>query len=58
MAGEPQASASSLARRRLKVPYRKKKKRLTGIGVMVGDMRPIRPNVVWAMDFQFDQRAI
>lgn len=41
----------------LKVPYRKKKKRLTGIGVMVGDMRPIRPNVVWAMDFQFDQTS-
>lgn len=41
----------------LKVPYRKKKKRLTGIGVQVGAMRPIRPNVIWAMDFQFDQTS-
>ncbi len=28
-----------------------------GIGVAVGAMCPIRPNVVWAMDFQFDQTA-
>lgn len=41
----------------LKAPYRKKKKRLTGIGVQVGAMRPIAPNVTWAMDFQFDQRS-
>jgi len=41
----------------LKVPYRKKKKRLTGIGVQVGAMVPIRPNVIWAMDFQFDQTS-
>ena len=41
----------------LKVPYRKKKKRLTGIGVQVGAMRPIAPNVIWAMDFQFDQTS-
>lgn len=41
----------------LKVPYRKKKRRLTGIGVAVGAMRPIRPDVVWAMDFQFDQTS-
>jgi putative transposase len=41
----------------LKVPYRKKKKRLTGVGVQVGAMRPIAPNVVWAMDFQFDQTS-
>ena len=41
----------------LKVPYRKKKKRLTGIGVQVGAMVPIAPNVVWAMDFQFDQTS-
>ena len=28
---------------------------LRGIGVAVGAMCPIRPNVVWALDFQFDQ---
>ena len=39
----------------MKVPYRKKKKRLTGVGVVVGAMRPIAPNVIWAMDFQFEQ---
>jgi putative transposase len=38
----------------LKVPYKRRKKRLTGIGAHVGRMCPIRPNVVWAMDFQFD----
>jgi len=37
------------------VPYRKRKKPLRGIGQVVGAMCPIRPNVVWAMDFQFDQ---
>jgi putative transposase len=41
----------------LRVPYRKRKKRLRGIGQAVGRMCPIRPNVVWAMDFQFDQTA-
>ncbi|MBU6496544.1 MAG: transposase [Acidobacteria bacterium] len=35
----------------------KRKKRLTGIGVQVGAMRPIAPNVIWAMDFQFDQTS-
>jgi len=35
-------------------PQRRKKKRLTGIGVAVGAMSPIRPNVIRAMDFQFD----
>lgn len=39
----------------LKVPYKKKKHRLVGIGTYVGAMRPIRPNVIWAGDFQFDQ---
>jgi putative transposase len=39
----------------LRVPYRKRKKPLRGIGQAVGAMCPIRPNVVWAMDFQFDQ---
>ena len=38
----------------LRVPQRRRKKRLTGIGVAVGAMSPIRPNVIWAMDFQFD----
>lgn len=38
----------------LKVPRKKRKKRLTGIGTAVGAMCPIRPNVLWAMDFQFD----
>ena len=41
----------------LRVPQRRKKKRLTGIGVAVGAMCPIRPDVVWAMDFQFDTTA-
>ncbi len=41
----------------LRVPYRKKKRPLRGIGVSVGAMCPIRPNVVWAMDFQFDQTS-
>ncbi len=41
----------------LRVPYRKKKRPLRGIGVAVGAMCPIRPNVVWAMDFQFDQTS-
>ena len=30
----------------LRVPY-KKKKRLRGVGVLVGAMCPIRPNVIW-----------
>ena len=41
----------------LRVPYKKRKKPLRGIGVFVGAMCPIRPNVVWALDFQFDQTA-
>ena len=39
------------------MPYRKRKRPLRGIGVAVGAMCPIRPNVVWALDFQFDQTA-
>jgi putative transposase len=39
------------------VPYRKKKRPLRGIGVAVGAMCPIRPNVIWALDFQFDQTS-
>ena len=42
------------SRSECKVPYRKRKNRLTGIEVQVGAMRPIAPNVIWAMDFQFD----
>lgn len=38
----------------LKVPYRKRKKRHRGVGVTVGQMCPIRPDVLWALDFQFD----
>src|SRR5271157_6097082 len=41
----------------LRVPYRKKKRPLRGIGVAVGAFCPIRPNVVWALDFQFDQTS-
>ena len=39
----------------LQVPTRRRKQRLRGIGVQVGAFCPIRPNVVWAMDFQFDR---
>ena len=39
----------------LRVPYKKRKKRLIGIGVVTGQMCPIRPNAIWAADFQFDQ---
>jgi putative transposase len=38
----------------LRVPVKKRKKRLTGIGTHVGAMCPIRPNALWALDFQFD----
>jgi putative transposase len=41
----------------LRVPYRKRKRPLRGIGANVGAMCPIRPNVVWALDFQFDQTS-
>jgi hypothetical protein len=41
----------------LKVPYRKRKKRLRGQGAICGAMCPIRPNVLWALDFQFDQTS-
>lgn len=30
---------------------------MTGIGVAMGAMSPIRPNVIWAMDFQFGTTA-
>jgi putative transposase len=38
----------------LKVPYRKRKKPLRGIGSAVGAMCPIAPNALWALDFQFE----
>jgi putative transposase len=41
----------------LRVPYRNKQRPLRGIGVALAAMCPIRPNVVWAMDFQFDQTS-
>jgi putative transposase len=41
----------------LRVPQRRRRKRLVGIGIQVGAFSPIRPNVVWAMDFQFDTTA-
>jgi putative transposase len=41
----------------LKVPYRKRKKRLVGVGTDVGAMCPIAPNALWALDFQFDVTA-
>jgi putative transposase len=31
----------------LRVPYRKRKRPLRGVGVVLGAMCPIRPNVVW-----------
>ena len=41
----------------LKVPYRKRKKPLRGVGAHVGTMCPIRPNAIWALDFQFDETS-
>ena len=41
----------------LRVPAKRRKKRLSGVGVHVGAMCPIRPNVLWALDFQFDTTA-
>jgi len=39
----------------LRVPTKRKKKRLTGVDTHVGAMTPIVPNAMWALDFQFDQ---
>mgnify|MGYP002084552718 CR=1 FL=1 len=41
----------------LRVPRRSRKKRLAGVGVQVGLFCPIQPDVVWALDFQFDTTA-
>ena len=38
----------------LRVPQKRRKKRLIGIGAHVGAMCPIRPDALWALDFQFD----
>lgn len=38
----------------LRVPQRRRKKRLSGVGSHVGAMSPIRPDALWALDFQFD----
>jgi putative transposase len=38
----------------LRVPTKKRRKRLIGIGTHVGAMSLIAPNALWAMDFQFD----
>jgi len=38
----------------LRVPTKKRKQRLFGIGTHVGAMSPIRPDALWALDFQFD----
>ena len=39
----------------LQVPTKRKRKRLMGVGTHVGAMSPIRPNILWALDFQFDR---
>jgi putative transposase len=39
------------------VPAKRRKKRLSGIGVHVGAMCPIRPNVLLALGLQFDTTA-
>ncbi len=39
----------------LRVPCRRWKRPLRCVGVRVGALCPVRPNVVWALDFQFDQ---
>ena len=38
-------------------PIERRSDRCRGIGVAVGAMCPIAPNVVWALDFQFDQTS-
>ena len=38
----------------LRVPQKRRKKRLTGVGARVGAMSLIAANALWAMDFQFD----
>lgn len=38
----------------LRVPQKRRKQPLRGIGAPVGAMCPIRPDALWALDFQFD----
>ncbi len=38
----------------LRVPTKRRKKRLSGVGTHVGSMSPIQPDALWALDFQFD----
>ena len=52
--GQQQAGGRLWRDEGLRVPYKRRKKRLTGPGSHVGAMCPIRPNALWAMDFQFD----
>lgn len=39
----------------LKVPYRKRKKPYRGALSVMGVHQPVKENVIWALDFQFDQ---
>ena len=55
--GERQADPAPVARGGPEGPLSQAKKPLRGIGVVVGAMCPIAPNVIWAMDFQFDQTS-
>ncbi len=41
----------------LRVPCRRRKRAFLGIGVQLDAFCPVRPDVVWALDFQFDQTA-
>ena len=41
----------------LKVPFKKRGKRRLGRGKVMGAHAPIYENVIWALDFQFDQTA-
>ncbi len=51
------AAGDGLVEQQRGLPQKRRKKRLTGVGVHVGAMCPIRPNVLWALDFQFDTLA-
>ena len=46
--------AANMARRAGWTVNTKRIRRLAGVGVVIGAMSPIRPNVIWAMDSQFD----
>jgi putative transposase len=39
----------------LRVAYKKRKRPLRGIGVLIGAFCPLRPNVIWALDLQFER---